>query len=271
MLEINKIYQMDCLQGLPKLNDASIDVIVTSPPYNIGKPYRSYNDVRPRNEYLDWMETIAKKSLSTLKEQGSFFLNVGGKPTDPWIASDLANRFRNHYTLQNTIHWIKSIAIPKEDVGNYAAITDDIAVGHYQPVNSTRYLSNCHEYIFHFTKTGKVPIDPLAIGVKYQDKTNIGRWKKASQDLRGRGNTWFIPYETIQTARSHPTVFPLKLPEMCIRLHGIKKNMLVLDPFMGTGSTALACQKLGVDYIGFEIDKTYVALAQKDLLNQKKA
>ena len=270
MLQINQIYRMDCREGLSKLPDASIDVIVTSPPYNIGKPYRSYNDVRPRDEYLDWMETIAKESLSKLKKQGSFFLNVGGKPTDPWIALDLANRFRTHYTLQNTIHWVKSIAIRKEDVGHYSKMTADIAVGHYQPVNSTRYLSNCHEYIFHFTKTGTVPIDQLAIGVKYQDKSNIGRWKKASQDLRGRGNTWFIPYETIQTARSHPTVFPMKLPEMCIRLHGIRKNMLVLDPFMGTGSTALACQKLGVDYIGFEIDQTYVTIARRSLLHPEK-
>lgn len=261
---------MDCLEGLGTLREESIDVIVTSPPYNIGKPYHSYNDVRPRDEYLDWMETIAKESLQKLKDHGSFFLNVGGKPTDPWIALDLANRFRHHYILQNTIHWIKSIAIPKEDAGKYSTITADIAVGHYQPVNSTRFLSNCHEYIFHFTKTGTVPVDSLAIGVKYQDKSNIGRWKKASQDLRGRGNTWFIPYETIQMARSHPTVFPAKLPEMCIRLHGITKNMLVCDPFMGTGSTALACQKLGVDYIGFEIDSTYVALAQNDLSNQRK-
>jgi len=270
MLERNKIYRINCLEGFPQLDAASIDVIVTSPPYNIGKPYRSYNDIRPREEYLDWMETIAKTSLSKLKDEGSFFLNVGGKPTDPWIALDLAERFRKHYTLQNTIHWIKSIAIPKADVGNYPGITNDIAVGHYQPVNSTRYLSNCHEYIFHFTKTGSVPLDQLAIGVKYQDKTNIGRWKKASQDLRGRGNTWFIPYETIQTARSHPTVFPKKLPEMCIRLHGIRPNMLVLDPFMGTGSTALACQKLGVDFLGFEIDKTYVTTAKK-LLRQGKS
>jgi site-specific DNA-methyltransferase (adenine-specific) len=270
MIERNKIYCMDCLQGIPKLHNASVDVIVTSPPYNIGKPYRSYHDVKPRAEYLNWMEMIATQCLQKLKEDGSFFLNVGGKPTDPWIALDLADRFRRHYTLQNTIHWIKSIAIPKEDVGNYPAITDDIAVGHYQPVNSARFLSNCHEYIFHFTKTGAVPLDQLAIGVKYQDKTNIGRWKKASQDLRGRGNTWFIPYETIQTARSHPTVFPVKLPKMCIQLHGIKKGMLVLDPFMGTGSTALACQNLGVEYIGFEIDKTYVAIAQQNLLKQEK-
>jgi len=269
MLEINKIYHMDCLQGLPQLDPESVDIIVTSPPYNIGKKYLSYHDVRPRNEYLDWMEAVARECKTVLHETGSFFLNVGGKPTDPWVAFDIANRFYPYFVLQNTIHWVKSIAIPKDDVGDYPTIIDDIAVGHYQPVNSHRYLSNCHEYIFHFTKTGTVALDHLAIGVKYQDKTNIGRWKKAAKDLRGRGNTWFIPYLTIQNARSHPTVFPVKLPEMCIKLHGYTKDTLVLDPFMGTGSTAIACQTLGVQYIGFEIDTTYVGLATKRLSGQK--
>jgi site-specific DNA-methyltransferase (adenine-specific) len=271
MLAVNTIHRMDCLQGFRRMNPKNVEVIVTSPPYNIGKKYHTYHDVRPREDYLTWIEQVAKASTTVLKDEGSFFLNVGGKPSDLWVALDIAQRFRAHYRLQNTIHWVKSIAIPKQDVGKYPAITDDIAVGHYQPVNSTRYLSNCHEYIFHFTKTGDVPIDPLAIGVKYQDKSNIGRWKSAVRDLRGRGNTWFIPYETIQNARGHPTVFPLKLPEMCIRLHGVRNTMLVLDPFMGTGSTALACQKLGVNYIGFEIDKTYVTMANKALLKQARA
>jgi len=270
MLAVNTIHCMDCLQGLQRIDPETIDVIVTSPPYNIGKQYHTYHDVRPREDYLTWIEQVAKASTTVLKDEGSFFLNVGGKPSDLWVALDIAQRFRAHYVLQNTIHWVKSIAIPKQDVGKYQTITDDIAVGHYQPVNSKRYLSNCHEYIFHFTKTGNVEIDQLGIGVKYQDKTNIGRWKSAVRDLRGRGNTWFIPYETIQNARVHPTVFPVKLPEMCIRLHGVRNNMLVLDPFMGTGSTALACQKLGVDFIGFEIDKTYVALANKALSHHGK-
>lgn len=260
---------MNCLTGLEQIDGESVDVIVTSPPYNIGKPYRSYHDVRPRTEYLNWMEDVAVACKKVMKKNGSFFLNLGGKPTDLWIAFDLANRFRKHFILQNTIHWIKSIAIPKNDMGKYKTITDDIAVGHYQPVNSSRYLSNCHEYIFHFTLIGDVTIDSLAVGVKYQDKTNVGRWKKAKKDLRGRGNTWFIPYITIQNTRIHPTVFPEKLPEMCIKLHGLKKNMLVLDPFMGTGSTALACQKLGINFIGFEIDASYIDFANKELLKRK--
>ena len=268
-LDINRIHNMDCIAGLKKMDADSVDVVVTSPPYNIGKKYATYNDVRPRDEYLDWMGFVAKETKRVLKENGSFFLNVGGKPSDMWIPLDVANRFRTHYVLQNTIHWIKSIAIPKKDVGVYESIKDDIAVGHYKPVNSKRYTTNCHEYILHFTKTGNVEIDKLAIGVKYQDKSNIGRWKSAGKDLRGRGNTWFIPYKTIRSSRPHPTAYPVRLPEMCIKFHGFSKKSLVLDMFMGTGSTALACQKLGVNFIGFEIDKKYYDIALEELSKQK--
>jgi site-specific DNA-methyltransferase (adenine-specific) len=256
-LALNTIHLMDCIEGMKSLPPSCIDIIVTSPPYNIGKPYREYHDARPREEYLQWLEEVAAESRRILKENGSFFLNVGSKPTDPWIPLDVAQRFRSHYVLQNVIHWIKSIAIEKADVGKYDLIRGDIAVGHYQPVNSPRFLSQCHEYIFQFTHKGDVPLQKRDIGVKYQDKSNIGRWKAASQDMRDRGNTWFIPYPTIQNSRSHPTTFPIKLPEMCIRLHGYTANTIVLDPFAGTGSSALACTSWGVRFLGFEIDPIY--------------
>ena len=253
---------MDCIEGMQRLPGGSVDVIVTSPPYNIGKEYNSYDDRKPRVDYLDWMERVAAGAARVLADDGSFFLNVGGKPRDPWIPFDVVQRFRPHFALQNVIHWVKSIAIAKEDVGNYENIAGDVAVGHYQPVNSSRYLSQCHEHIFHFTKKGDVPLDKLGVGVPYQDKSNIGRWKAAERDLRDRGNTWFIPYRTIRSSRPHPTSFPEKLPEMCIRLHGCRPGMLVLDPFMGIGSTALAALALGADYIGFEIDPGYREIAE---------
>ena len=98
------------------------------------------------------------------------------------------------------------------------------------------------------------------IGVPYQDKSNIGRWKAAKEDKRDRGNTWFIPYTTIKSKkeRLHPATFPIKLPEMCIKLHGIKDDMLVADPFSGIGSTAIASLSLGVSFVGFDIDNGYI-------------
>ena len=259
-LEFNKIHEMDCLDGMKLMDPKSIDVIVTSPPYNIGIPYRSYHDKKPREEYLKWISDVAVACKRVLKDDGSFFLNIGGTLKDPWIPMDIAYRLKEEFVLQNMIHWINSIAIPREDVGDYPRITGDIAVGHYKPINSPRYHHDCHEFIFHFTKRGDVNLDKLAIGVAYQDKSNIHRWKSAGSDKRDRGNTWFIPYKTITTTknRPHPSSFPVKLPTMCILDHGTGKTTKVLDPFMGIGSTGVACIRLGIDFIGFEIDPLYI-------------
>ena len=116
-LKVNNIYQMDCIKGINQMKKQSllVDVIVTSPPYNIGKVYSHYNDDKPRESYLDWMELIAKECKIIMTDNSSFFLNVGGKPSDLWIPLDIAKRFRKHFFLQNVIHWIKSISIKKED------------------------------------------------------------------------------------------------------------------------------------------------------------
>jgi site-specific DNA-methyltransferase (adenine-specific) len=79
--------------------------------------------------------------------------------------------------------------------------------------------------------------------------------------VRCRGNTWFIPYETIQSRdkeRPHPATFPARLPEMCLRLHGLDRIRTVADPFMGLGSTAVACAQLGLNFIGVELDGGYL-------------
>jgi site-specific DNA-methyltransferase (adenine-specific) len=258
---------MDCLEGMRKfLQDGEVDIVVTSPPYNIGVKYRKYDDTISRQQYLDWMEKVGVEIKRVLDNDGSFFLNIGHKPTDLWVSWEVAFRLRKHFTLQNVIIWVKSIAIQKKDVGNYPNIKSDVAVGHYKPIGGKRFLNDCFEYIFHFTKTGNVELDRLSIGVPYQDKSNIGRWKSATRDLRCRGNTWFIPYETIwnrEKERPHPSTFPSKLPEMCIRLHGLHKTKLVLDPFMGIGNTAVACTRLGVNWIGFEIDEYYASVTEK--------
>jgi site-specific DNA-methyltransferase (adenine-specific) len=256
-----KLYLEDCNTGMERdLQADSVDVVITSPPYNIGINYDTHRDNLPRAEYLGWMNKTGASVKRVLKENGSFFLNIGNTPKDQWIAWDVAQTLRDHFVLQNVIHWVKSIAINKSDVGNYTTVADNMAFGHFKPIVSDRFLNDCHEYIFHFTKTGNVKLNKLAIGVPYQDKTNIGRWKAAKEDKRDRGNTWFIPYETIQSRseRPHPATFPVKLPEMCVKLHGIREDTLVLDPFLGIGSTALAAMRLGTSFVGFEIDKGYL-------------
>lgn len=263
------LFHGDCISGIENnILEKSIDVVVTSPPYNIGIKYNRYMDSLPRSDYLKFLAKVGGAIKKILSDEGSFFINIGSKPSDPGLALEAANVLRQHFTLQNVITWVKSIAIPKSDVGKYPGIVSDIAVGHFKPIISNRYLNDCSEFIFHFTKTGNVRLDKLAIGVPYQDKTNIGRWK-TSRNRRDRGNTWFIPYETIwdKKQRPHPSTFPRKLPEMCIKLHGANKCKMVLDPFMGIGSTALASITLGISCIGFDIDKSYLQICKERILS----
>ena len=256
-----RFYLGDSLKILERLDPGSIDTIVTSPPYNLGIQYRTYDDTLPRATYLEWTGEWIRRAGRVLASDGSLFLNVGAKPTDPWTALDVAQAARPYLTLQNTIHWIKSIAIEKSLAGARAGLQNDLAVGHYKPINSRRFLHDCHEFVFHFSPNGDTALERRAIGVRYQDQSNVARWTTAASGVRCRGNTWFIPYETIQSRekdRPHPATFPPKLPEMCLRLHGLDRIRQVADPFLGLGSTAVACAQLGLNFTGIEMDAGYL-------------
>jgi site-specific DNA-methyltransferase (adenine-specific) len=256
-----EFHHTDCLEVFRQLEPGSVDVIVTSPPYNLGIAYNRYEDKLSALDYLEWTNTWIAAATRVLAPDGSLFLNVGARPTDPWTALDVAQAARSHLKLQNIIHWIKSIAIERASAGAAAGLTRDLAVGHYKPINSDRFLNDCHEFIFHLTPGGSTSLDRLALGVPYQDQSNVTRWRAAADGVRCRGNTWFIPYETIQRRdrdRPHPATFPSRLPEQCLRLHGLNRVRTAMDPFTGLGSTAVACARLGLNFIGAEIDETYL-------------
>ncbi len=260
----HRFFLSDCVDVFRHLPPASVDVIVTSPPYNLGIRYNRYQDTLSQGDYLEWTHAWVAAAARVLRPDGSLFLNVGARPSDPFTSLDVAQAVRSHLRLQNIIHWIKSIAIERDMAGASARLERDLAIGHYKPINSDRYLNDCHEFVFHFTPSGTTRLDRLALGVPYQDQSNIARWRGAADGVRCRGNTWFIPYETIQRRdrdRPHPATFPSRLPEQCLRLHGVSRIEVAMDPFVGLGSTAVACARLGVSFIGSDIDETYLSEA----------
>jgi len=251
----------DCLEGMAQIADGTIDLVVTSPPYNLGIAYSRYSDRQDRKGYLDWCHEWARQVQRLLKPAGSLFLNLGGSPSNPLLPHELMVRLRDLFALQNTIHWIKAITIENEH-------GELVSRGHLKPISSPRFLNDCHEYIFHLTPEGRTPIDRLALGVPYADKSNIARWgHTGGSDRRCRGNTWFIPYETIsrrEKDRPHPATFPVQLAEWCIKLHGVARVETMLDPFLGIGNSAVAAQRCAVkNFIGFEIDEEYLAEAKR--------
>lgn len=250
------IQKVECLEGLKHLESNLIDIIITSPPYNLDIKYNTYKDKMKRDVYLNLLYKVFKEIKRTMKDNASFFLNIGASNKDPWIPYDVANEARKLFKLQNNIIWTKSIDI------------DGKTYGHFKPINSKRFTNHTFEHIFHFTKDGNVIIDRLSIGVPYTDESNIKRWKTKS-NIRCRGNMWYIPYKTIKSRsqkNDHPAIFPEELAEMCIKLHGFDKNMIVCDPFVGTGTTMVAAKKMGVSGIGMDIDEEYIKYAKERLL-----
>jgi hypothetical protein len=178
--------QQDCIKGMSRLRNESVDLVVTSPPYNLGIGYSEYADRQNRQSYLKWCAKWAAEIRRILRSNGSFFLNVGSAPSNPMLPYQIVIELTSAsggFLLQNAIHWIKSITIdtkrsdphlnPLPGQGEADAkcqVRVEAAVktfGHFKPINSKRFLNDCHEHIFHFTKSGRIEIDRLALGVPY--------------------------------------------------------------------------------------------------------
>jgi site-specific DNA-methyltransferase (adenine-specific) len=251
-----RIWCGDCLALMPeKIADKTVAVVVTSPPFNLNVKYNTYRDNRPMEEYLGWLEQVFTEIKRVLTDDGSFFLNVGSSRSKPWNAMQVAEVAGRHFKLQNEIVWVKSLSINGD------------AHGHFTPLAGDRYLNHCFESIFHFTKSGNVKLKRLAIGVPYDDQSNLLR-NTAAGDMRCGGDVWYIPYETVQDGNEkglHPAIFPIELASRCIKLAGVRRKMIVLDPFCGTGSTLVAARRAGVRAIGIDIDAAYCHQAEKRL------
>ena len=255
----------DCLEELKSIDDKSISVVITSPPYNIGLKYHKYKDKKPREQYLEWIYDIFVELKRVLKDDGHIFLNIGYTNKDPWISMEVAMKLKSLFVMQNKIVWVKSISIGEDK---------DDTHGHFKPINSDRYINVTNEDLYHFTKTDNVKINRKAVGVPYKWKCNLKNRKtgEIKEDKRCKGNTWFIPYDTINSKEEkgyHPATFPEGLVEHCIKISDVKTGT-ILDPFIGSGTTVRVAKKMtdnSEDYdlsgIGIDIDEKYIKFCEE--------
>lgn len=237
-MELNKVYNMDCIEGLKMIEDNSIDLIVTSPPYNIGIDYDTYEDNKTWGNYLEWCKEWLLECYRVLKDDGRICINHYLNFQDRW---EKVSRFPL-YDIQRI----------QEEIGfnvHKLCLWEDTTRKKFTAWGS--YLSASAPYI-------NTPYEGILVSYKNQ-------WKKMNKGestidkelfMQGVGGIWKLG----TTRGKTKACFPEKLPEMCIQLLTYT-NDVVLDPFMGSGTTGKVAKELNRNYIGFEISPEYCKIA----------
>lgn len=235
-MEFNQIYNEDCVTGMQKLPDECIDLCITSPPYNLGVKYDAYDDWLDWKDYYDWCRVWLKEIYRVLKPDGRFCLNhylscgTAKHRSAPLMNLNAICEFEIGFKHHGFALWTESSTVKRTAWGSFLSA-------------SAPYISSPHE------------------GVDILYKT---RWKKNRKGVstierkeffEGTLGIWKIQ-PVSKTKRKTVANFPLGLPRRCINLLSFKEDV-VLDPFMGGGTTAYAAKMLGRQYVGFEISTDY--------------
>jgi adenine-specific DNA-methyltransferase len=242
------IYNLDCLEGIKILPEGIINLTVTSPPYNIGKEYENHLKLA---DYLTWCKTWIEEIYRLTANNGAFWLNLGYLSIP-----EKAKGIPIAYLLWEYIPFY----LIQEIVWNYGAGV--AGKKFFSPRNEKFlwYVKNENDYIFNLDEIR----DP---NVKYPNQKKNGKIKV---NLLGKNPTdvWQFPKVTSGKNRSskertpHPAQFPLAVIERIIKASS-NPGDLILDPFLGSGTTAVAAIKLNRSVIGFEINSNYCEIAAK--------
>jgi len=243
---LDQVFCEDALAGLARIPDASIDLVLTDPPYNLGKDYGNASDRQSVEDYLDWTERWIDAVLPKLKDNGSLYIFLTWR-----YAPEIFVMLKKRMTMMNEIIWDRRVP----------------SMG-----GSTRSFSSVHDTIGFFVKRKDYYFDLDAVRIPYDAAT-----KKARSRSIFIGAKWlevgYNPKDLWSVSRlhrehaervDHPTQKPIEIIERMVKA-SCPPGGVVLDPFMGSGTTALAARGAGRHYTGFELNPEYCALIQERL------
>jgi adenine-specific DNA-methyltransferase len=244
------IYNRDCIAGMQALPAEVIDLTVTSPPYNIGKEYEATLALK---DYLNWSERWIQAVHRATSFDGSFWLNLGYVPVE-----SRARAIPLPYLLWDRIPFF----LIQEIVWHYGAGV--AARQAFSPRNEKFlwYVKSPDTYTFNLDEIR----DP---DVKYPNQRKNGKLK-CNPLGKNPSDVWILPKVTSGANRSskerteHPAQFPIAVIERII-LASSRPGDVILDPFMGSGTTALVATRLGRKVIGFELSSRYLDIAIRRL------
>jgi len=224
-------------ERMNELPDCSVHLMVTSPPYNVGK---EYDDDLSMRDYLAFLERIWTETRRVLVPGGRMCINVanlGRKPYIPLHAFIAEQAIRLGFLMRGEIIWDKAAsASPSTAWGSWKSASNPI-------------LRDVHEYILVFSKDS----------FKRQNPAERPNTISRDEFLEYNKSVWNFTAESARKV-GHPAPFPLELPRRLIQLYTFEGET-VLDPFMGSGQTAIAALKSRRHFVGYELDQKYVDLA----------
>ena len=257
-LEINQIYNEDCILGMKKINSESVDIIICDPPYNIGKDFGNDSDKQDMQKYLEWCDQWISECLRILKPQGTLYI-YGFSETLAFIRTRITCNVRWlvwHYTnkvVPSLNFWQRtheSILCCYKDKPIFNR--DDVrepytegflkgAAGKVRKSTKGRFSNGETETVYNAHENGALPRDVIKVPALAG-----GAGKKERVD--------------------HPTQKPLSLCETLLKAAKNKDaDTLVVVPFAGSGSECVAAKKELINYIGFEINNDYIELCNTRL------
>ncbi|MGC8578306.1 MAG: DNA-methyltransferase [Thermoproteota archaeon] len=246
--KIDKIFCKSA-ESMTELPDNSVHLMVTSPPYNVGK---LYDKELTLNEYRNFLLKVWKETQRVLVAGGRVCINVanlGRKPYIPLHAFIIQDMLKLGFLMRGEVIWNKG-----------ETASSSIAWGSYLSAKNP-VLRDQHEYILIFSK------ETFTRGIKENMKSTITK----EEFIEYTKSLWSFNAESA-TRIGHPAPFPVELPLRCIKLYTFEGEN-VLDPFMGSGTTAVAALLSKRRFVGYEIDSNYIKLAEKrinEIKNQRK-
>jgi site-specific DNA-methyltransferase (adenine-specific) len=256
-MEINKLYNGDILDMFEKTPDSLIDLIVTSPPYNVGIDYDSWDDQKPIDEYFQWVENWLSECYRTLKDDGRIAINIPYEcnmgervmiSSEYWqIMKKVGFKFFGLVDLEeNSPHRVKTTAW-----GSWMS-------------PSSPYIYNSKECVILAYKNSAKKLEKGDSQWNYTEMDVDGKTKKVySQEDKDEFMELVFSHWKYQNDSRPLTkaTFSQDIPDKAIKILTYK-NDLVLDCFSGSGTTALSAKKLGRNYIGFELSKEYHKISE---------
>ena len=249
---LDKIYTGKCEDLIPQLPDESIDLLITSPPYNVDlgnnkyhqRPYDLYNDNKDHKCYINWLKSIFDTIKPKVVSGGRICINIGDGQNGRVPTHSDITQFMTHelgYVIKSTLVWDKS------QIGNRTAWGSFCS-----PSNPS--FPTPFEYILIFCKDDQCKDgnkDKITVPKEEFIRNSLALWK-------------FAPERNMQKF-DHPAMFPIELPYRLIQQLSYEGDV-VLDIFSGAGTTCLAAAMLRRRWIGFELSENYVEKSRKRML-----